>query len=77
MLRPAPRAAVVLELALDMFRPRERLAHQIQVLGRLAERTMVYELTYDDLDEAAAGVRDLLEQPSGEFAHPARPEMGG
>jgi hypothetical protein len=62
VLRPMSRAALVLDLALDMFRPRDRLAWQIQVLGRLAEQAMVYELSYDDLDDATARIRDLLER---------------
>lgn len=60
VVRPVSAARFVLDLALDMFRPRERLAWQVQVLGRLAEQAMVYELTYSDLDDATTRIVGLL-----------------
>lgn len=59
-LRPTSRARFVTDLALDMFRPRDRLVWQVQVLGRLAERAPVYDLSYGDVHDAAARIRDVL-----------------
>ena len=62
ILREMSRAALVLELALDMFRPRHRVVQQVQVLARVAEQAVAYELTYSDLDEATAQVKELLDR---------------
>ena len=60
--KPTSRAALVVDLALDMFRPRERLAWQIEVLGRLAEQALAYDLVYDHLDEATGAIIELLDR---------------
>ena len=73
VLRPASRGGLVLDLALDMFRPRHLLAQQVRVLCRLAEQALCYELTYSDLDDATAHLEDLMaDGPAGPAAATGR-----
>ncbi|MCW2621581.1 MAG: hypothetical protein JWL64_1183 [Frankiales bacterium] len=59
-LAAVPAAGAVAALALDMFRPRERLLHQVQVLARLLGATGAHELVYSALPEAVDALTRLL-----------------
>ena len=62
LLRPVSRAGLVLDLALDMFRPRQRIPWQLEVLARLAAGSLAYDLVYGDLDDATEAIVELLER---------------
>ena len=61
-LRPVSRAGMVVDLAMDMFRPRERVPAQLEVLARLARGALAYDLVYSDLEDASSAIVDLLER---------------
>jgi hypothetical protein len=47
---------------MDMFRPRERMPYQLDVLARLARGAPGYELVYDDLEAGAAAIFAVMER---------------